>query len=182
MNQAPETTPNSGEPSQACRQRLADTAVNREATAAERLRARVDLLCSYISDELIPPDEQPTFRERVSALVDGTDHIMHADRKLRQLEDQIYIPMREDAAARFDSLHKEKLDMTAGQLVKALVGPEIEEYRSLHPEAGQQTLLVALMRSSPCAEIIIQMARSMNDEDQVIAFSWRPQEWPLMGL
>lgn len=71
--------------------------------------------------------------------------------------------------------------MTAGQLVKALVGAEIDEYRALHPEAEQQTLLVALMRSSPCAEIIIQMARSMGDADRVLVFNWRPLAWPLLG-
>lgn len=83
---------------------------------------------------------------------------------------------------RFDSLHAERPDMTAGQLIKALVGSDIEEYRALHPEAENRTLLVAMMRSSPCTEIIIQMARNMNDEEPVIVFSWRPLEWPLLGM
>lgn len=95
MIRTQENLSNCSESPQAHRMRLADAAVNNELTAVDRLRARVDLLNSYISDELIPPDEQTTFRARVSALVDGSDHIMQTHRKLRQLENQIYIPMRE---------------------------------------------------------------------------------------
>lgn len=169
------------------RQSLADSAVSNEASAVERIRARIALLVSYISDDVMRPEEQPAFREHITGLVSALDNpekhiIMQAYRTLRGLEDRIYVPLRRAAADQFDSLRRNHPDMTGEMLLKTLIGTEIDEYRARNQEASQGATLIALMRSSPRADLLISMIRGRNDEYPATVFSWRPLAWPLLGM
>lgn len=175
MNQ----TAKNNESTEAYRQRLADNAVNGELSSVERIEARAKLLSSFISDEWMPPAEQPKFRGRVSQLVEsvviGKNHTaMLAHRQLIDLEGQIYTPLRMAAAEEFERLRNASPDMTAKELLKALAGPEIDEFQARNTGVRQADALAALMRYSPRADILIQLVRDVGKEEYAIAFGWRP--------
>ncbi|ELW9412975.1 hypothetical protein SIO59_005054 [Citrobacter freundii] len=173
----------------AYRQALADEAVSNNVSAVERIRARLELLESYIPDSPVPQDEVAAFRGRIAGLLGELKEggkrgtvLMQVHRKLRDLEDRIYIPIRRKAAAEFDQMRREKPDMAGDVLLKTLVGAEIGEYQARNPEASKIATLAALMRSSPRADILINMIRQRNDEHPVAVFSWCPLELPLQGV
>lgn len=173
----------------AYRQALADEAVSNKVSAVERTRARLALLESYIPDSPVPQDEVAEFRGRITGLLGELEVggkrgtvLIHAHRKLRDLEDRIYIPVRRIAAEQFDQLRLEKPDMTGDVLLKTLLGDEIGEYQTRNPEASKIATLAALMRSSPRADILINMIRQQNNEHSVAVFSWCPLELPLQGV
>lgn len=168
---------------------LADKAVSNALSAVGRIRARAALLVSYIPDAPVPEDEHAALREHITGLPEGLEGsgnrgvaLMNAHRRLRELEDRVYIPLRRAAAAQFDRLCRDQPDMTGDTLLKTLVGDEIDDYRARNPEASVDTVLTALMRSSPRADILINMIRQRNDEYQATVFSWRPLAMPLQGL
>ncbi|WP_370621567.1 hypothetical protein NMD10_09425 [Citrobacter portucalensis] len=173
----------------AYRQALADEAVSNNVSAVERIRARLALLESYIPDSPVPQDEVAAFRGRIAGLLGELKEggkrgtvLMQAHRKLRDLEDRIYIPIRRKAAAEFDQMRREKPDMAGDVLLKTLVGAEIGEYQARNPDASDITVLAALMRSSPRADILINMIRQRNDENPVTIFSWQPLALPLLDI
>lgn len=173
----------------AYRQNLADKSVNGDVTAVERIRARIMLLISYLSADVIPDEKLPKFMGLVDELLDRVENLggnrarmMNIRRELRELEDRIYIPIRRNAAAQFDSIRRERPDLTGNALLKNLVGDEINEYRARNPDASDITVLATLMRSSPRADILINMIRQRNDEHTVTVFSWCPLELPLQGV
>jgi len=173
----------------AYRQALADEAVSNNVSAVERIRARLALLESYIPDSPVPQDEVSAFRGRIAGLLGELKEggkrgtvLMHAHRKLRDLEDRIYIPIRQTAAAEFDQMRREKPDMEGDVLLKTLVGAEIGEYQARNPEASKIATLAAIMRSSPRADILINMIRQRNDKHPAAVFSWCPLELPLQGV
>ncbi len=168
------------------RQNLADKAVSNKVSAVERIQARISLLVSFIPDATMPENELSGFRERISGLFadlnDGSIIPMEAHRRLKGLEDKVYIPIRRTAAAQFDQLHNDNPDMSGDMLLKTLVGDEADEYSVRNPEASRYSTLVALMRASPRADILISMIRQRNDEYQTTVFSWRPLALPLQGV
>lgn len=173
----------------AYRQALADEAVSQKVSAIERVRARVALLVSYIPDAPVPEEGLAAFRERIVRLLSGLEdtgnhgiRLVDVHRRLRELEDWIYIPLRRASADQFCRLRSEKPDMTGDALLKTLVGNEIDEYQAGNPEASLNTALVALMRSSPRADILINMIRQRNDKYQATVFNWRPLALPLQGV
>lgn len=141
MYQTPKNSPLSDEPIEAYRQRLADKAVNGELSSVERIEARAELLSSFISDEWMPQADQQQFRGRVSQLVEsvviGMNHTaMLAHRKIAELEGRIYAPLRMAAAEEFERFRNASPGMTKKELLKALVGPEIDEFQARNPEAS----------------------------------------------
>ncbi|HCD7314977.1 TPA: hypothetical protein NK762_001270 [Enterobacter chengduensis] len=173
----------------AYRQALADEAVSNSVPAVERIRARLALLESYISDSPVPQGGVAAFRARIAGLLgelegDGKRGtvLMHVHRRLRDLEDRIYIPVRRMAAAQFEQLRRDEPDMAGDVLLKTLVGAEIGEYQARNPEASKIATLAAIMRSSPRADILINMIRQRNDENPVTIFSWQPLALPLLDI
>lgn len=99
----------------------------------------------------MPPADQPKFRGRVSQLVGSVviskNHTaMLAHRQLIDLEGQIYAPLRIAAAEEFERLRNASPDMTAKELLKALVGLEIEEFQARNPGVSHADTLTVLMR------------------------------------
>ncbi|HHS9739305.1 TPA: hypothetical protein ACTW90_001680 [Raoultella ornithinolytica] len=173
----------------AYRQALSDEAVSNKASAVDRIRARTALLVSYIPDARVPEDELSALHERIAGLPEALENnghrsvaLMNAHRRLRELEDRIYIPLRRAAAEQFEQLCRERPCMTDGMLLQALVGAEIDDYRARNAAASQNATLAALMRSSPRADILISLVRQRNDEYGVTVFSWRPLALPLQGV